>query len=132
MGRSRRRGDRSQASRTRCHVHRAAAPHRRRLAFRREARRLTPPPDRARRIWYVRDVAGIARADGFAVSAPALIEADAAPNPGGWPKGGQTVVTFRNEHLQYAITWYLMAAALLGVYLAYHVSQGRLGLTRKD
>ena len=49
-------------------------------------------------------------------------------NPGGWPKGGQTVVTFRNEHLQYAITWFALAAGLLAVYLAYHRSRGRLGL----
>ncbi len=86
----------------------------------------TPPPEPARRIWFVRDVAAIARADGLHLAAPALIEADATPNPGGWPKGGQTVVTFRNEHLQYAITWFLMAAGLLGVYIAYHVSKGRL------
>jgi surfeit locus 1 family protein len=86
----------------------------------------TPPPDAAQRIWYVRDVAAIAKADGVTLAAPALLEADATPNPGGWPKGGQTVVTFRNEHLQYAITWFLMAAGLLGVYLAYHASRGRL------
>jgi surfeit locus 1 family protein len=57
-----------------------------------------------------------------------IVEADATPNPGGWPKGGQTVVTFRNEHLQYAITWFALAAGLLAVYLAYHRSRGRLGL----
>ena len=88
----------------------------------------TPAPDRAHRIWYSRDVASIARADGVKPAAPALIEADATPNPGGWPKGGQTVVAFRNEHLQYAVTWFLMAAGLLVVYIAYHVSRGRLGL----
>ncbi|HEY0107430.1 MAG TPA: SURF1 family protein [Rhizomicrobium sp.] len=91
----------------------------------------TPPPERARRIWFVRDVAAIAKADGIAPAAPALIEAGATPNPGGWPKGGQTVVAFRNEHLQYAITWFLMAAGLLGVYIAYHVSSGRLAFGAK-
>ena len=94
----------------------------------------TPAPDLKQRVWYVRDVASIARADGVTLAAPALLEADATPNPGGWPKGGQTVVTFRNEHLQYAITWFLMAAGLLGVYLAYHASRGRLafGTSRVD
>jgi len=87
----------------------------------------TPPPDIAHRIWYAHDLAAIARADGIALAAPVIVEADAAPNPGGWPKGGQTVVEFRNEHLQYAITWFLMAAALLAVYLVYHRSAGRLG-----
>jgi surfeit locus 1 family protein len=86
----------------------------------------TPVPDRARRIWYSRDVTAMAKTDGVALAAPVIVEADAAPNPGGWPKGGQTVVSFRNEHLQYAITWFALAAVLLGVYLAYHVSRKRL------
>ena len=91
----------------------------------------TPPPDRAKRIWYARDAAAIARADGIKPVAPALVEADATPNPGGWPKGGQTVIAFRNEHLQYAITWFLMAAGLLAVYIAYHVSSGRLAFGKR-
>ena len=86
----------------------------------------TPSPDLAHRIWYSRDVDGIARVDQEQLAARVLVEADATPNPGGWPKGGQTEVNFRNEHLQYAITWFLMSAGLVGVYLAYHVSQGRL------
>lgn len=86
----------------------------------------TPKPDMAHRVWYSRDVRAIAKSDGVALAAPVIIEADATPNPGFWPKGGQTVVAFRNEHLQYAITWFALAAALLGVYLAYHVSRKRL------
>jgi surfeit locus 1 family protein len=86
----------------------------------------TPKPDPAHRIWYSRDVAAMAAAAHVKLTAPVLVEADAAPNPGGWPKGGQTQVTFRNEHLQYAITWFALAAALLGVYLAFHISKGRL------
>lgn len=86
----------------------------------------TPAPDTAQRIWYARDLKGIAAADRIQLAAPVIIEADATPNPGGWPKGGQTVVSFRNEHLSYAVTWFGLAAGLLGVYLAYHVSKGRL------
>ena len=92
----------------------------------------TPAPDRVHRIWYAHDLAGIAQADAIALAAPVVIEADAMPNPGGWPKGGQTRVTFRNEHLQYAITWFGLALVLLGVYLAYHRSKGRLGLKRRE
>jgi surfeit locus 1 family protein len=88
----------------------------------------TPAPDRAQHVWYSRDVTGMAAADGVKLAAPVVVEADAAPNPGGWPKGGQTQVTFRNEHLQYAITWFGLAAALLGIYIAFHISKGRLGL----
>lgn len=86
----------------------------------------TPAPDIAHRIWYSRDLKGIAAADHIQLTAPVVIEADATPNPGGWPKGGQTVVSFRNEHLSYAVTWFGLAAGLLGVYFAYHVSKGRL------
>jgi surfeit locus 1 family protein len=88
----------------------------------------TPMPDKAHRIWYAHDLSAIAKADRVTLAAPVVIEADATPNPGGWPKGGQTVVTFRNEHLQYAITWFGLAAVLFGVYIAYHISRGRLGL----
>jgi surfeit locus 1 family protein len=92
----------------------------------------TPKPDLSRRIWYSHDVVGIARADHLRLAAPVVVEADATPNPGGWPKGGQTRVNFRNEHLQYAITWFLLAAGLLAVYFAYHVSRGRLTLSSKS
>lgn len=86
----------------------------------------TPGADIAHRTWYSRDVKAIAKADGVTLVAPIIIEADSKPNPGGWPKGGQTVVHFRNQHLQYAITWFALAAGLMLVYLAYHRSQGRL------
>jgi surfeit locus 1 family protein len=87
----------------------------------------TPAPDFAHRIWYSRDVSSVASASGVRLGEPVLVEADSEPNPGGWPLGGQTVVSFPNDHLQYAITWFLMGAALLVVYIAYHVSCGRLG-----
>lgn len=91
----------------------------------------TPAPDTAHRIWFAHDLNGIAKADDIAkLAAPVVIEADATPNPSCWPKGGQTVVTFRNEHLQYAITWFGLATVLFGVYIAYHVSRGRLGFRK--
>ena len=55
-----------------------------------------------------------------------FLEADATPNPGGVPIGGQTRLNIPNDHLQYAITWFLIAAALVGVYLAYHWENGWL------
>jgi surfeit locus 1 family protein len=86
----------------------------------------TPPPDGAHRIWYARDLAAIAAADHLTLAAPVVIEADRAPNPGGWPRGGQTVVSFRNQHLSYAVTWFGLALGLLGIWLAYHISKGRI------
>ncbi len=50
---------------------------------------------------------------------PVVVEADATPNPGGLPVGGQTRVELPNDHLQYAITWYGLALALVAVYIAF-------------
>jgi surfeit locus 1 family protein len=85
----------------------------------------TPAPSLNTRLWFVKEIPSMAKATGLAVP-PILIEADATPNPGGWPMGGQTRVDFPNDHLQYAITWFGLALALLAVYLLYHRSHGRL------
>lgn len=58
--------------------------------------------------WYSRDVAAIAAARGLR-AAPIFIDADAAPQPGGYPVGGLTVIAFRNTHLIYALTWFTLA-----------------------
>lgn len=55
-----------------------------------------------------------------------VLEADATPNPGGSPRGGQTRVDIPNDHLQYAITWFSFVVALLVIYLVYHHQIGRL------
>jgi surfeit locus 1 family protein len=88
----------------------------------------TPSPDLAHRVWYARDLASIAEVDHVKIAAPTIVEADATPNPGGWPEGGQTRINLPNDHLQYALTWFFLAASLVGVYLAYHRARGRLGL----
>lgn len=59
--------------------------------------------------WYSRDVAAIAKAKRLGSVAPYFIDADATPNPGGYPVGGLTVVAFRNSHLSYALTWFALA-----------------------
>jgi surfeit locus 1 family protein len=63
--------------------------------------------------WYSRDVAAIAAARGVSNTAPYFVDADATPNPDGWPKGGLTVVSFPNSHLVYALTWFGMALLTL-------------------
>lgn len=60
--------------------------------------------------WYSRDVAAIAHARSLEGAAPFFVDADASPNPGGYPVGGLTVVRFRNSHLVYALTWFALAA----------------------
>nr|WP_204262662.1 SURF1 family protein [Methylobacterium sp. BTF04] len=75
-----------------------------------------PAADPARGEWFNRDIAGISAARGLGDTPPYLVEADATPNPGGWPKGGQLRVDLPNNHLQYAFTWFGIAACLIGVF----------------
>lgn len=63
--------------------------------------------------WYSRDVAAIARARGLSGVAPYFIDAAATPDDAGWPRAGLTVVRFRNQHLQYALTWFGLAVLTL-------------------
>jgi surfeit locus 1 family protein len=86
----------------------------------------TPPDDAARRIWQERDPAAIAKAYGLARVAPFYIDADQS-GPNGYPQGGETRLTFPNDHLQYAVTWFGLALALLGVFLVYARREWRRG-----
>jgi surfeit locus 1 family protein len=64
--------------------------------------------------WYSRDVAAIAATQGLASVAPYFIDAAAGPDPGAWPRGGLTVIHFRNAHLVYALTWFALALLAAG------------------
>ena len=59
--------------------------------------------------WFSRDVAAIAAAKQLGPVLPFFIDADATPNPGGYPVGGLTVIAFRNNHAGYALTWFSLA-----------------------
>ncbi|WP_406720333.1 MULTISPECIES: SURF1 family protein [Thioclava] len=59
-------------------------------------------------VWYRRDIASITQTKGLENAAPYFIDQDLT-DPEGFPRGGQTVVKFRNSHLSYAITWFAMA-----------------------
>jgi len=70
--------------------------------------------------WFWVDLSAMAIADKLDLVAPFYIDADATPNPGGWPKGGVTRLELPNDHLQYAITWFSLAVALIVVYFLFH------------
>ncbi len=88
--------------------------------------------DPGRDRWYSRDVAAIAAAKGLPDTAPYFVDADAAPNPGGLPIGGLTVVAFPNNHLVYAITWYGLALMLAGFGLSRLLLARRKGRSRGE
>jgi surfeit locus 1 family protein len=67
--------------------------------------------------WYWVDLGAMAAADGLGTVQPFYIDADASPNPGGWPQGGVTRLTLPNHHLQYSITWFSLAIAAVVTYV---------------
>ncbi len=83
-----------------------------------------PENEPARDRWFVRNLEDIVAAGGLARVAPFYVDADATPNPNGWPRGGQTQLVLRNAHLQYALTWFGIAGALVAVFLVF--ANGRL------
>lgn len=87
-------------------------------------RRNVPEQDR----WYSRDVAAIARSHGLASDrvAPYFVDADRDPASREWPRGGMTVVKFRDSHLSYALTWFALAALSVGAGWILVASERRL------
>lgn len=70
--------------------------------------------------WFWVDLGAMAAADKLKGVAPFYIDADATPNPGGWPRGGVTRLALPNNHLQYAVTWFSLAVAMAVIYVVYH------------
>jgi surfeit locus 1 family protein len=78
--------------------------------------------------WYSRDVAAIGAKLGVTDLAPYFIDADASANGAGKPVGGLTVVSFPNNHLIYAVTWFSLAIMLaIGSYRAFRAGSGEDG-----
>jgi len=95
----------------------------------------TPADDPEDNLWFTRDPATIAAAIGLPADRVAPYYIDAAFDPAlpdGLPQGGETTVTFTNNHLQYAVTWYGLAAALVAVFFVYVRTQRRKGSVTSD
>jgi surfeit locus 1 family protein len=84
--------------------------------------RMIPDNDPAKNIFYWKDRDVMAATAGLPADyklVPFFVDANDAPNPGGLPVGGVTIIDLPNNHLQYAVTWYGLAAALAGVLLVW-------------
>jgi len=79
---------------------------------------LTPANDPAHDAWFWFDLPAMSKAAGIDPPASFYLEADAVPNPGGLPVGGQTPIELPSPHLNYAITWFSLAGALVVIYVA--------------
>lgn len=80
-----------------------------------------PENEPMKNIWFYIDPAQMAGAANIAFRTDLYLDAGPAENPGGFPIGGQTRINLPNDHLQYAITWALLALALAVIYLIYHL-----------
>lgn len=79
----------------------------------------TPKNQPAKNLWYWRDLESMAARSGAGKSrafAPFYVDMQSPKAPGGWPLAGVTRLNLPNKHLEYALTWFALAATLLGVY----------------
>lgn len=69
--------------------------------------------------WYRRTPAefSAARALPSLPTAPFFIDAAASPTDAEWPRAGMTQVQFRNNHLSYAMTWFVLAALNVAAFI---------------
>jgi surfeit locus 1 family protein len=70
--------------------------------------------------WYARNHVSMAARNEWGFAGPFYVELEAPAPPGGVPQPGPLRVNLRNEHLQYAITWYALAGVVVvmfGVWL---------------
>lgn len=78
--------------------------------------------------WVRVDPAAMAAAVGLPAVAPLIVEALPGQSPGGLPAGIEPRVELPNNHLQYALTWYGLAATLVAIYV---LSQRRRGASEE-
>jgi len=83
------------------------------LRFPESAGLLTPADNRDKRLWFTRDHLAMAKALGWGEVAPFYIDLETPVPDNGIPKPGPLTPHLRDEHMQYAITWFSLAAALV-------------------
>jgi cytochrome oxidase assembly protein ShyY1 len=83
------------------------------LRFPEKAGLLTPPENIIKRLWFTRDHLVMARALGWGEVAPFYVDLETPAPPSGIPKPGPLQVHLKDDHLQYAITWFALAGAVV-------------------
>ena len=95
------------------------------LRFPEEAGWLTPAENRDKRLWFVRDHQAIASALGWGTVAPFYIDLEQPAPENGIPRPGPLDVHLKDDHLQYAITWFGLACAVLIAFAVWWRAQRR-------
>jgi cytochrome oxidase assembly protein ShyY1 len=91
------------------------------IRFPEKAGALTPSENLAKRLWFTRDISSMARTlgwnqDGRQV-APFYIDLESPMPASGVPKPGPLSIHLKDDHLQYAITWFSLAIAVMIAFL---------------
>jgi cytochrome oxidase assembly protein ShyY1 len=83
------------------------------LRFPEAAGWMTPAASRDKRLWFVRDHLAIATALGWGAVAPFYVDLEQPAPANNIPRPGPLDVHLKDDHLQYAITWFVLAAVVL-------------------
>ncbi|MET0220475.1 MAG: SURF1 family cytochrome oxidase biogenesis protein [Tardiphaga sp.] len=95
------------------------------LRFPEAAGALTPRDDVNKRLWFNRDHTEMAKALGWGAVAPFYVDLEAPVPANGIPKPGPLDVHLKDDHMQYAVTWFGLAAAVLVAFGAWIRGQRR-------
>jgi cytochrome oxidase assembly protein ShyY1 len=102
------------------------------IRFPETAGMLTPSENLAKRLWFARDHLAMARALGWGQAegrvAPFYIDLEQPMPESGIPKPGPLDVHLSDDHLQYAITWFTLAAAVMIAFAVWWRAQRRTAI----
>ena len=87
------------------------------IRFPESAGALTPSESVAKRLWFTRDHLAMSRVlgwvEGRKTVAPFYVDLESPAPESGIPKPGPLSVHLRDDHLQYAVTWFTLAFAVV-------------------
>jgi cytochrome oxidase assembly protein ShyY1 len=99
------------------------------MRFPEAAGTLTPPENLVKRLWFTRDHLAMARALGWGEGGPKIapfyIDLEQPVPSSGIPKPGPLDVHLKDDHLQYAVTWFCLAGAVLFAFAVWLRGQRR-------
>jgi cytochrome oxidase assembly protein ShyY1 len=95
------------------------------LRFPEKAGMLMPQANLAKRLWFTRDHEAMAAALQWGAVAPFYIDLEQPMPASGVPKPGALEVHLRDDHMQYAITWFGLAGVVLIAFVVWLRTQRR-------
>jgi cytochrome oxidase assembly protein ShyY1 len=93
------------------------------IRFPESAGLLTPPANADKRLWFARDHLAMAKVLDWGEVAPFYIDLEGPAPSNGIPKPGPLQVHLKDDHLQYAITWFALAGVVIVAFGVWLVGQ---------